>query len=82
MSILERGIRTGKKDNPSNNQEFVLYHTEGVEAMGFTNHLKLPHYVTFQSGLNNLRESVKRNVDANEEKMSVYRVMNKQFEKK
>jgi alpha-D-ribose 1-methylphosphonate 5-triphosphate synthase subunit PhnI len=81
MSILERGIRTGKKENPSNNQEFVLYHTEGVESMGFTNHLKLPHYVSFQSGLNNLRESVKRNVDANEEKMKVYREMTKQFQK-
>jgi alpha-D-ribose 1-methylphosphonate 5-triphosphate synthase subunit PhnI len=81
MSILERGIRTGKKENPSNNQEFVLYHTEGVESTGFTNHLKLPHYVTFQSGLNNLRESVKRNVDANEEKMKVYREMSKQFQK-
>lgn len=81
MSILERGIRSGKKDNPSNNQEFVLYHTEGVEAMGFTNHLKLPHYVTFQSGLNNVRESVKRNAEANEDKMKIYRELSKQNQK-
>lgn len=81
MSILERGIRTGKKENPSSNQEFVLYHTEGVEAMGFTNHLKLPHYVTFQSGLNNVRESVKRNQEFNEDKMKVYNLLSKQFEK-
>ncbi len=78
VSILERGIRSGKKDNPSNNQEFVLYHTEGVEAMGFTNHLKLPHYVTFQSGLNNVRESVKRNAVENEDKMKLYRELSKQ----
>jgi len=81
MSILERGIRSGKKENPSNNQEFVLYHTEGVEAMGFTNHLKLPHYVTFQSGLNNVRESVKRNVEATEDKMKLYKELSKQHQK-
>jgi len=38
----------------------VLYHTECVEAYGFTNHLKLPHYVTFQAGLQNLRDAVQR----------------------
>jgi len=36
-------------------QEFVLYHTEPVEASGFCIHFKLPHYVTFQSALDNLR---------------------------
>ena len=41
-------------------QEFVLYHTEGVESMGFVNHLKLPHYVTFQASLNNLRGAIQR----------------------
>ena len=82
MSILDRGIRSGKKENPCNNQEFVLYHTEGVEAMGFTNHLKLPHYVTFQSGLNNLRESVKRNQQDQEEKTKLYRVISKQTQEK
>jgi len=81
MSILERGIRSGKKENPSNNQEFVLYHTEGVEAMGFTNHLKLPHYVTFQSGLNNVRESVKRNQEATDDKMKEYKELAKQQQK-
>jgi alpha-D-ribose 1-methylphosphonate 5-triphosphate synthase subunit PhnI len=38
----------------------VLYHTEAVESYGFTNHLKLPHYVTFQAGLQNLRDVVGR----------------------
>lgn len=59
MGILDRGMRTGG-DAPAQNQEFVLYHTEGVESYGFTNHLKLPHYVTFQSSLNNLRQAVER----------------------
>ncbi len=73
MSILERGIRSGNPENPANNQEFVLYHTEGVESMGFTNHLKLPHYVTFQSGLNNVRESVKRHKEETDKKIGTFR---------
>jgi len=60
MGILDRSMRNPDDQSPANNQEFVLYHTEGVESMGFTNHLKLPHYVTFQAGLNNVREAVKR----------------------
>ena len=36
-------------------EEFVLYHTEPVEASGFCIHFKLPHYVTFQSVLDALR---------------------------
>ena len=36
-------------------QEFVLYHVDGVEATGFISHLKLPHYVTFQSKLSSVR---------------------------
>ncbi len=59
MGVLDRTMRTGG-DAPCQNQEFVLYHTEGVESYGFTNHLKLPHYVTFQSGLDNLRQAVER----------------------
>lgn len=59
MGILDRTMRAGG-DAPCQSQEFVLYHTEGVESYGFTNHLKLPHYVTFQSGLDNLRQAVER----------------------
>ena len=59
MGILDRAMRTGG-DAPCQSQEFVLYHTEGVESYGFTNHLKLPHYVTFQSSLSNLRQAVER----------------------
>jgi alpha-D-ribose 1-methylphosphonate 5-triphosphate synthase subunit PhnI len=36
-------------------EEFVLYHTEPVESSGFCIHFKLPHYVTFQSTLDNVR---------------------------
>lgn len=60
MGILDRAMRSPNTQSPSQDQEFVLYHTEGIESMGFTNHLKLPHYVTFQSGLNNVRDALKR----------------------
>lgn len=59
MGILDRAMRSGG-DAPCQNQEFVLYHTDGIESYGFTNHLKLPHYVTFQSGLSNLRQAIER----------------------
>ena len=61
MGILDTSMRTEDPTAPANDQEFVLNHTEGIEGMGFTNHLKLPHYVTFQSGLSNIREAIRRN---------------------
>jgi alpha-D-ribose 1-methylphosphonate 5-triphosphate synthase subunit PhnI len=33
------------------NPEIVAHHIDGIESMGFTNHFKLPHYVTFQADL-------------------------------
>ncbi len=60
MGMLDSSLREPDENSPANNQEFTLYHTEGVESYGFTNHLKLPHYVTFQSGLDNLREAMDR----------------------
>jgi alpha-D-ribose 1-methylphosphonate 5-triphosphate synthase subunit PhnI len=41
--------------HPAHAEEFVLYHTEPVEASGFCIHYKLPHYVTFASALDNVR---------------------------
>lgn len=38
-------------------EEFYLYHTESVEASGFCIHFKLPHYVTFQSILDAMRDA-------------------------
>lgn len=40
-------------------EEFFLYHTEPVEASGFCIHFKLPHYVTFQSSLDAIRDAQK-----------------------
>jgi alpha-D-ribose 1-methylphosphonate 5-triphosphate synthase subunit PhnI len=33
------------------NFEMIVHHLDGVESMGFSNHYKLPHYVTFQADL-------------------------------
>lgn len=43
--------------HPAHREEFVLYHTEPVEASGFCIHYKLPHYVTFSSSMDNLRQA-------------------------
>ena len=41
--------------HPALREEFVLNHTESVEASGFCLHFKLPHYVTFASELDRIR---------------------------
>ncbi len=51
---------------PALTEEFVLYHTEPVEASGFCVHYKLPHYVTFQSSLESMR-SVQKSGEGDEE---------------
>jgi alpha-D-ribose 1-methylphosphonate 5-triphosphate synthase subunit PhnI len=44
-------------NHPAHTEEFVLSHTEPVEASGFCIHYKLPHYVTFQSDLDRVRKA-------------------------
>jgi alpha-D-ribose 1-methylphosphonate 5-triphosphate synthase subunit PhnI len=44
------------RTSPSQDQEFVLPHSDNVEASGFVQHLKLPHYVTFESELQLIRQ--------------------------
>jgi alpha-D-ribose 1-methylphosphonate 5-triphosphate synthase subunit PhnI len=58
MAILDRALQKGMRDGPSNpseDPEFVLLHVDGVDAMGFASHYKMPHYVTFQSDMDRLR---------------------------
>lgn len=59
MAVLDRCTRTAKPTCPAEDQEYVLYHTDGIEAMGFCNHWKLPHYVDFLSDLDRLRKAQK-----------------------
>lgn len=37
--------------------EMIIHHLDGIESMGFTNHFKLPHYVTFQADLHVLNRN-------------------------
>ena len=41
---------------PAQDEEFVMSHSDNVQATGFVEHLKLPHYVDFQSELGLLRK--------------------------
>lgn len=59
MALVDRAMRAEElgeaADNPANDIEFMLYHSDNVEASGFVQHLKLPHYVDFQANLELLR---------------------------
>jgi alpha-D-ribose 1-methylphosphonate 5-triphosphate synthase subunit PhnI len=59
MALMDRALRCDEWGEPSvapaQNQEFVLSHSDSVEASGFVQHLKLPHYVDFQAELSLLR---------------------------
>ena len=57
MAVLDRAMQTQEPQMPSENQEFVLSHLDGIESLGFGSHWKLPHYVTFQSDLDRLRRA-------------------------
>ena len=41
---------------PAQDEEFILSHSDNVEAQGFVQHLKLPHYIDFQAELNLIRQ--------------------------
>ncbi|WP_413375518.1 carbon-phosphorus lyase complex subunit PhnI [Alkalihalobacillus sp. 1P02AB] len=56
MSILDQCLEHPEASFPTHDEEFVLLHIDSVESTGFISHLKLPHYVTFQSKLDSLRE--------------------------
>jgi alpha-D-ribose 1-methylphosphonate 5-triphosphate synthase subunit PhnI len=55
MALVDRALRgreLGEEPSaPAQDEEFVLYHADNVEASGFVQHLKLPHYVDFQAEL-------------------------------
>lgn len=57
MAVLDRAMQTREPKCVSEDSEFVLLHVDGIESMGFCNHYKLPHYVTFQSDLDRLRKA-------------------------
>jgi alpha-D-ribose 1-methylphosphonate 5-triphosphate synthase subunit PhnI len=59
MSLCDRALRAGELGEdltaPAQDEEFVLSHCDNVQATGFVEHLKLPHYVDFQAELDLVR---------------------------
>jgi alpha-D-ribose 1-methylphosphonate 5-triphosphate synthase subunit PhnI len=59
MALVDRSLRSEELGEemtaPAQDQEFVLSHCDNVQATGFVEHLKLPHYVDFQSELELVR---------------------------
>jgi alpha-D-ribose 1-methylphosphonate 5-triphosphate synthase subunit PhnI len=64
MALVDRALRAKElgeeATSPAQDEEFVLYHSDNVEAQGFVQHLKLPHYVDFQSELLTVRDLRRR----------------------
>ena len=60
MALVDRALRAAELGEqaiaPAQMQEFVLSHSDNLEASGFVQHLKLPHYVDFQSELELVRK--------------------------
>ncbi len=61
MAIVDYALRSRelgeKSEYPAQDEEFVLSHSDNVQASGFVEHLKLPHYVDFQAELVLMRKS-------------------------
>jgi alpha-D-ribose 1-methylphosphonate 5-triphosphate synthase subunit PhnI len=60
MALVDRALRWAElgEDNlgaPAQDEEFVLSHADNIQATGFLEHIKLPHYVDFQSELELVR---------------------------
>ena len=60
MALVDRALRWRElgEDNlgaPAQDEEFVLSHCDNIQATGFLEHIKLPHYVDFQSELELVR---------------------------
>ena len=60
MALVDRALRADELGEPhvapAQDEEFVLSHGDNVEASGFVQHLKLPHYVDFQAELELVRK--------------------------
>lgn len=59
MSLCDRALRAGEFGEDvvaaAQDEEFVISHSDNVQATGFVEHLKLPHYVDFQAELDLVR---------------------------
>lgn len=71
MALVDRAMRCKELGEeavaPAQDEEFVLYHSDNVEASGFVQHLKLPHYVDFQGELEMVRNLRKEQAEQQEQ---------------
>ncbi len=71
MALVDRALRArefGEEITAAvQDEEFVMSHSDNVQATGFVEHLKLPHYVDFQSELGLLRKLRKEFAEANDD---------------
>ena len=61
MSLVDRALRWKELGEdysgaPAQDEEFVLMHSDNIQATGFLEHIKLPHYVDFQAELEMVRK--------------------------
>ncbi len=61
MSLVDRALAlagVGRRlyRRPAQDEEFVLMHCDNIQATGFLEHIKLPHYVDFQAELELVRK--------------------------
>ncbi len=60
MALIDRALKGSALgeavQGPAQDQEFVMEHSDNIQATGFVEHLKLPHYVDFQSELELVRK--------------------------
>lgn len=77
MALCDRALRAGELGEDvvaaAQDDEFVISHSDNVQATGFVEHLKLPHYVDFQAELGLVRRmraeyEARENEDKAEEK--------------
>ncbi|MFN4102575.1 MAG: carbon-phosphorus lyase complex subunit PhnI, partial [Pararhodobacter sp.] len=60
VSLVDRALRWQELGEdftgaPAQDAEFVLSHCDNIQATGFLEHIKLPHYVDFQAELELVR---------------------------
>ncbi|MBC7133938.1 Alpha-D-ribose 1-methylphosphonate 5-triphosphate synthase subunit PhnI [Pseudoruegeria aquimaris] len=70
MALVDRALRWEELGEdfigaPAQDAEFVLYHADNIQATGFLEHIKLPHYVDFQAELELVRKMRSEVTDAN-----------------
>ena len=69
MALVDRAMRWKELGEdfvgaPAQDEEFVLSHCDNIQATGFLEHIKLPHYVDFQAELELIRQ-LRREAEAN-----------------